>query len=125
MSDNFPAIAIIDDDIAARRALARLLVAHRYRVMQFDSAESYLKADGERNVCCAVIDINLGDGMSGLDLGREIKASARPIPLIFISACIDGPVRVKAWEIGCIDLFEKPCLSSDLLAAIQAARLAG
>jgi FixJ family two-component response regulator len=125
MSDNFPAVAIIDDDIAARRALARLLVAHRYRVLQFDSAESYLKVDGERNVCCALIDINLGAGMSGLDLGREIKVSARPIPIIFMTGCIDGPVRVKAWEIGCIDLFEKPCLSSELLAAIQAARLAG
>ena len=125
MSDNFPLVAIIDDDIAARRALARLLVAHRYRVTQFASAESYLQAIDGKEVVCALIDINLGEGKSGLDLGREIKASARPIPIIFMSGCISAPARVQAWEIGCIDLFEKPCQSSELLAAIHAARFAG
>jgi FixJ family two-component response regulator len=122
MSDNFPLVAIIDDDVAARRALARLLAAHRYRVLQYGSAESYLKAVDGKDVVCAVIDINLGEGMSGLDLGREIKASARPIPLIFMSGYADNPVKVQAWEIGCIDFFDKPCQSSELLAAIHAAR---
>jgi FixJ family two-component response regulator len=122
MSDNFPLVAIIDDDVAARRALARLLAAHRYRVLQFASAESYLKGIDGKEVVCAVIDINLGDGMSGLELGREIKASTRPVPIIFMSGNVESPVKVLAWEVGCIDFFEKPCQSSELLAAIHGAR---
>ena len=125
MSGNFPVVAIVDDDVAARRALARLLAAHRYRVRQFASALSYLQAAHENDAICALIDINLGEGMSGLDLARQIKASPRPIPIIFMSGDIDGPARVQAWEIGCIDLFEKPCQANDLLAAVHAARASG
>ena len=125
MSDTFPVVAIIDDDVATRRALARLLVAHRFQVMQFDSAESYLETRDKQGLVCALVDINLGEGMSGLDLGRAIKASGRPTPLIFMSACIDAFMRVQAWEIGCIELFEKPCQAADLLAAIHAASLVG
>ena len=125
MSDIFPVVAIVDDDVATRRALARLLVAHRYQVVQFDTAESYLDAGDKKNVVCALIDIHLGAGMTGLDLGRAIKASKRPVPLIFMTACADAFMRVQAWEIGCIELFEKPCQAVDLLAAIHAASIAG
>jgi FixJ family two-component response regulator len=124
MTDNFPTVALVDDDVAARRALARLLAAQRYRVKQFSSAQQYLEADGN-DAFCAVIDIDLGDGMSGLDLARQIKASASPIPIIFITGSIDGALRVQAWEIGCIDFLQKPCPAEELLAAVNAAFSAG
>jgi FixJ family two-component response regulator len=121
MPDSFPIVALIDDDHAARKALARLLATQRYRVKQFASAQQYLDTSGDDEAFCAVIDINLGVGMSGLDLAREIKASARPIPIIFITGSIDGALRVKAWEIGCVDFLEKPCRAEDLVAAVNAA----
>lgn len=125
MSENFPVVAIVDDDIAARRALARLLASQRFRVKQFASAEQYLETVDAHEAFCALIDIDLGDGMSGLDLGRLIKASARPIPIIFMTGSLDSALRVRAWEIGCIEFLEKPCPAADLLAAIHGARGAG
>jgi FixJ family two-component response regulator len=125
MSGNFPIVALIDDDVAARRALARLLATQRYRVKQFASAQQYLEAADGDDAFCAVIDINLGEGMSGLDLARQIKKSARPIPIIFVTGSIEGAVRVQAWEIGCIDFLQKPYPAEDLLAAVNAALAAG
>jgi FixJ family two-component response regulator len=125
MSVNFPIVALVDDDIAARRALARLLATQRYRVKQFASAQQYLEAADGSDAFCAVIDINLGEGMSGLDLAREIKVSARPIPVIFMTGYIEAAMRVQAWEIGCIDFLQKPCQAADLLAAVNSAFAAG
>ena len=124
MSEDYPIVAIVDDDIAARRALARLLASQHMRVQQYASAEQYWTSAQANDAFCVLIDIDLGDGISGLDLGKAIKSSTWPIPIIFMTGSADWAIRARAEALGCIAFLEKPCLGEHMLAAIRKARAA-
>jgi len=121
MPGDLPVIAIVDDDIAARRAVARLLASRQYHAKQFASAEQYWTSAESSDAVCVLIDIDLGEGISGLELARAIKATQNAPPIIFMSGSANPAVRVQAFEIGCIAYLEKPCLTEELLAAIHKA----
>lgn len=111
-------VALVDDDPFVLRALERALVAYGYRVKVFSSAEIYLEEANADEISCAVIDIQLGRGRSGLDLGKEISRSMHATPIVFMTASHDMALRERARDIGCVEFLEKPFLTSALIAAI-------
>ncbi|MGZ5049054.1 MAG: response regulator transcription factor [Usitatibacter sp.] len=111
-------VALVDDDAFVLRALERALIAHGYRVRAFSSAEQFLARSNASEISCAVIDIELNGGRSGLDLGQDISVSAYATPVVFMTASNDPALRRRAMEIGCVDFLEKPFLTSCLIAAI-------
>ena len=72
--DQYGLIAVVDDDVSMLNALRRLLVARRYQVQTFQSAEELLQSPELDQFACVVSDIDLRDGMSGLDLGERMRA---------------------------------------------------
>jgi FixJ family two-component response regulator len=58
-------------------------------------------------------------GQSGLDLQRELIASDRQIPIIFITGHGDIPTTVEAMKGGAIEFLTKPFRDQDLLDAIE------
>ncbi len=112
-------IALVDDDPYVLRALQRALVAYGYRVKAFSSAEQFLAESDAREIWCAVIDIELGGGRSGLDLGDDISRSMHATPVVFMTGSDDPALRKRAMDIGCVEFLEKPFLTSRLVAAIM------
>jgi FixJ family two-component response regulator len=112
-------VAIVDDDPFILRALTRALTAYGYRVRAFASAELYLGRAGTDEISCVVIDVDLGRGKTGLDLGRAIAASENPTPIVFMSALKDPHVLARAEEIGCVDFLVKPFLTERLVGIIM------
>jgi FixJ family two-component response regulator len=111
---------VVDDDDALRHSLDDLLQAVGFRVQGFASAEAFLRTLHAPEAACLILDVRL-PGMSGLELQRQLKAAHCSLPIIFITAYADDPVRARALAVGAVAVLSKPCGEEDLLTAIQAA----
>lgn len=78
-------VFVVDDDESIRKALKRLLGAHGYHVVTFESAEEFLGSGWRDTEGCLVVDIRL-PGMSGQDLYNALAATHSMDPVIFMTA---------------------------------------
>jgi FixJ family two-component response regulator len=100
-------ISIVDDDVWVREATASYVRSRGYPVAAFASAEDFLQSDDIDRTTCVVLDIQL-PGLSGFDLQRELRASGRTTPVIFITALADEAVRTRAMASGAVAFLRKP-----------------
>jgi FixJ family two-component response regulator len=119
MDEANPSVLIIDDDPEFRDSVARLLRTVGLHARQFSSVPDFLKADPPDGPTCLVLDVRM-PGRSGLELQRELAASNRQVPIIFITAHADVTMTVQAMKGGAIEFLTKPFRDQDLLDAIEA-----
>lgn len=100
-------ISIVDDDVWVREGIASYLRSRGYPVATFESAEDFLGSCDIDRTTCIVIDIQL-PGLSGIDLQRELRATGRATPVIFITALADENVRTRAMAAGAVAFLRKP-----------------
>jgi len=117
---NLPLISVVDDDDSVRESLRGLIRSVGFAVKVFASAEEFLNSDHLRNTDCLILDVRM-PGMNGLELQRQLAASDRKIPVIFITAHGDDEVRSRALNGGAVDYLLKPFSEEALLNAIDAA----
>jgi len=113
-------IAVIDDDPAMRKALARLLAVFGCRVELFESAAEFINAAEATEAQCLIVDIVLGE-TSGLDLARQLAAAGFKFPIIFVTGADVGSVRQQCMDFGCVAFLEKPILEHRLVAGLKKA----
>jgi FixJ family two-component response regulator len=118
MAEAKPTVLIIDDDQAIRVSLGRLLRSVGLDAQLFESISDFLRAEHPNSPSCLVLDVNM-PGRSGLDLQRELIATNRQLPIIFITGHGDIPMTVQAMKGGAIDFLTKPFEDQDLLDAVQ------
>ncbi len=113
-------ILLVEPDGAAAHALAAIL---RKEGVAVDTA-----AEGEAAFAHAelltyqaiVTELALPD-MTGLSLLRSLRAVRNATPVLFLSACGDVEMRVKALSNGADDYLTKPVHADELLARLHAA----
>lgn len=115
-----PHVCVIDDDAAMLRALRLLLGAAEFSAETFASAEQFLQSERARRIDCLVVDVQLG-GLSGLDLQERLVSSGSRIPIIFITAHVDGQVRKRALQAGAVACLQKPFDEGVLIGTIRKA----
>jgi FixJ family two-component response regulator len=103
-----------------RDAVASLIRSVGLRVELFPSAAAFLARVPPDGPSCLVLDVRL-PGQSGLDLQRQLTASAVRIPIIFMSGHGDIPMSVRAMKAGAVEFLPKPFRDQDLIDAIQTA----
>ena len=113
-------VAVVDDDDLMREALQNLLQAFDYVVELYESAEAFLAARATTKAGCLVSDIHLG-GLTGIELGRALKAAGSRLPIIFMTASTDPGLRARAMDLGCIAFLSKPFAPLALAEALNAA----
>src|SRR5579863_1334384 len=87
-------ITVVDDDQSVRESLQGLLKSKGFAVRTFDSSQAFLESDSLPVTQCLILDVRM-PGMSGLDLQRELAASARKIPIVFVTAHYDANLRSR------------------------------
>ena len=121
---NLPLISVVDDDDSVRESLRGLIRSVGFAMKVFASAEEFLNSDHLRNTNCLILDVRM-PGMNGLELQRQLAATDRKIPVIFITAHGDDEVRSRALNGGAVDYLLKPFSEEALLNAIDAALKSG
>lgn len=113
-------IAIIDDDESIRDSLKALLRSVGYPVMTFESAEVFLQSGLTTGTACVILDVRM-PGMDGPQLQIRLRSEHSRIPIIFITAHDEGPVRERVLRAGAVDVLNKPFAPAALIATLQSA----
>jgi FixJ family two-component response regulator len=115
-----PLISIVDDDMAVRDALQRMLKAYGFATTVFASAEQFLNRPTSRSASCLILDVRM-PGMTGLALHNYLIAAACRIPTILITACPTSGERRRAIASGVASYLAKPLSEEVLLDSIREA----
>jgi RNA polymerase sigma factor (sigma-70 family) len=112
-------VYVIDEDVRVRRALCRLLDSVNLSTEAFPSAEAFFAHPLPDQPSCLVLDLDLENGRSGLDLQVQLGVRQQTIPIIFITGT--GSVRacVRAMKAGALDVLEKPVDPETLLERVR------
>ena len=111
-------VFVVDDDTSMREALSSLIRSVGLRAECFATATEFLRFPRPDTAACLVLDVRL-QGLSGLDLQRELADSGAQIPIIFITGHGDIPMSVRAMKAGAVEFLPKPFREQDLLDAIR------
>lgn len=113
-------LLIIDDDLATRRLLTRLLTQQGHHLREAANAEAGLAAVREQIPDLILLDIMLPD-QDGYALCQQLKQQPTTcdIPVIFLSALADSLDKVKAFQVGGIDYIAKPFAVQEVLVRVQ------
>jgi FixJ family two-component response regulator len=111
-------VGLVDDDISVRRGISRLLQAHGYACVSYESGEAALADPQLLRMECLVIDIQLV-GIDGFELWQRIEALGSHIPHFFISAHVEPDGGDVADRLGGSILLMKPFDEHQLVASIE------
>jgi signal transduction histidine kinase/ActR/RegA family two-component response regulator len=117
-------VLVTDDDADVRSVLERMLRGGGYRVLTAatgDEALTLLQAENGR-VDLLVTDVVMS-GMSGLELGRRVRAGHPKMPILFITGFSNASPEELA-SVSPLPVLAKPC-TMDALARAARVALAG
>jgi FixJ family two-component response regulator len=111
-------VAVVEDDPASQKTLARVLRAGGYEAALYASAEEFLSSPLPESPIGLLLDVHLS-GMSGLDLQRRLRNEGSTIPVIIITAFDDARSREQAERVGCVAYLRQPCEAETILALLR------
>jgi len=113
-------IAIVDDDESVRRAMARLLGLYSFQVQTYASGDEFLDSLKTRVPSCLIVDLQMKNEMSGLELLHHLAGMGLSIPTIVMTAQDDPGMRHRCQLAGAVAFLIKPVMKDSLLKAIRA-----
>jgi two-component system response regulator FixJ len=113
-------VHVVDDDVAIRQSLQRLLHVSGYKTLLYASAAAFLAGIRKLVGGCLLLDLKM-PGMGGLELQRRLTELGVRIPVIVMTAESDVSTAVGAMRAGAIDFIEKPFAAERLIDAIESA----
>lgn len=113
-------VLVVEDDDAAREAVALYLEHSGFRVASSASAEEALQLAAGDNPGLAVCDWHLGGGANGVDVARDLQASYGT-RIVFMTAFPIDELQNAAADIDVRAFLRKPLSLADLGEAVDAA----
>lgn len=101
-----------------RRSLTRWAKANGYEVLAFASASAFLACESNPQRACLILDLGLPD-IGGADLKRQLIASGRDLPTVFITGFGDAQIAIALSGIDAPFVLRKPFEPAALTAAID------
>ena len=102
----------------------RLLRQHGYDSVLFSSAEAFKSHGDFEKAVCIILDINLNDGLSGIELRHRLKAAGISVPVIYMTGNDTPAVRMAALQSGCLAYITKPFSARSLIEPLERAAAA-
>ena len=113
-------VLVVDDQRSPRRSLGLLLKNAGMQPGEAASGEEALTVLKDARYDVIVSDLRM-DGMSGIDLLREVKNRQPQLPVILITAYGSIESAVEAMRLGAYDYLTKPFDEDEVLEKIQQA----
>ncbi|MCF7823625.1 MAG: response regulator [Candidatus Marinimicrobia bacterium] len=113
-------VLVVEDDFASKQYLLLLLKKLDYQVHSADSGEQALTLMKDKEVDLMLLDIALGPGISGIELGIILKKEKRlsKTPMIAVSAFSKDKFR-KLKTAGFADYLAKPFTMNQLKTLLE------
>ncbi|MCL7451698.1 MAG: response regulator [Anaerolineae bacterium] len=110
-----PAVLYIEDDLANRTLVKRILEAEGYRVLEADNGIEGLELARRERPALIFVDISMPD-MDGYQVATQLRQmdEVRGAPIVALTANVMKGDREKSLAAGCTDYIQKP-LDVDLL----------
>jgi PAS domain S-box-containing protein len=112
-------ILYVEDSITQARVMQAQLDDQGIHADWFATAEEALIALDKQHYDLVLTDHNLGTGMSGLDLARQLRGMDRDIPIVALTASDNPALRIELFAIGVSDYVTKPALPEELFARLR------
>lgn len=112
-------VLIVDSDATTRDHLAAIVRAGGWQTKTCSSAEEMLADPSSTMPRCILLDVDL-PGLSGLEL-QQLLGERAGISLVFVSACRDLRLTVRAMKAGAVNFLTKPVNREALLGAVSEA----
>ena len=108
-------VLVVEDDFASRQYLHLLLKKLEYEVYMAETGEEALVLMKDKKVDLMLLDLALGPGMTGIELGISLKKEKRlsATPMIAVSAFSKDKFR-KLKTTGFTDYLAKPFTMSQI-----------
>ena len=115
-------VFVVDDDPGFRKSIALLLSKYGFSPELYPSAEEFLSNAkiARTRKSCVIVDIQL-DGMSGIELGKQLARAGHELPIIYITGNDNDAARNAALQQDCIAYLTKPFAAKALVDAIDQA----
>jgi FixJ family two-component response regulator len=120
VAETSPCIAIVDDDPAVLRALARLLRSRNFRVTTYGSGQDFLAALPDGLPECLIVDFQMPE-MNGMELHQHLTSNGVSIPTILITAHADVAIHSARAGDTLVARLRKPLQDDALFSAIDRA----
>lgn len=111
---------VVDDDEAVRRSLMMLLFASGQPVQAFASGEAFLQGLNPQQAGCVILDLRMGQGLSGLEVFDQLLALRSPLVVLFLSGHGEISMAIEAVKKSAFDWVVKPN-TAELLAKLPQA----
>jgi putative two-component system response regulator len=118
-----PTVLVVEDDLANRVLLVRLLERAGYHPVTADDGPSGLAAAFDVGPDLVLLDVGL-PGMDGLEICRRLRADPRTValPVVLLTGRTSIDDVVAGLDAGADDFLAKPFHEAELLARLRSAR---
>lgn len=113
-------IAIIDDQQEIRYSVSKILQRNNHTTVQFNGEEINLSEQIEElGIELLIIDVMLGETLTGIDLIKRFKKAKIELPIILMTAYTTPTNMIEASKIGIKDILQKPFDETELMNLVD------
>ena len=112
-------ICLVEDEINLNNLIKNYLEHENYEVVQKISGNEAINYVGTENIDLWILDIMLGDDISGYDIIKKIREKSPLVPVIFTSARDQDLDKIIGLELGSDDYVTKPYSPKELVLRVN------
>lgn len=112
-------ICLVEDEINLNNLIKNYLEHENYKVVQKFSGNDAINCVGTEDVDLWILDIMLGDDISGYDVIKKIREKSPLVPVIFTSARDQDLDKIIGLELGSDDYVTKPYSPKELVLRVN------
>jgi DNA-binding NtrC family response regulator len=114
-------LLIVEDERAIRLALSGLLRREGYEVEQAEDGAEAVRRLAAEPFDLVLTDLALGEGPSGMDVLRAVRADQPETPVVMITAHGSEKIAVEAMKLGAEDYVPKPFDNDEIRLVVKRA----
>ena len=111
-------IALVEDEKDLNDLIKTYLEKEGYNVTSYYNGDTAIK-DSNKDYHLWILDIMLGDDISGYDIIKKIREDNNDVPVIFTSARDKDLDKIIGLELGSDDYITKPFEAMELIARVN------
>ena len=111
-------ICLVEDEVNLNNLIKNYLEHEGYEVITIYNGNDALKVIND-NINLWILDIMLGDDVSGYDIIKKIRENNKDVPVIFTSARDQDLDKIIGLELGSDDYVTKPYSPKELILRVN------